>query len=94
MLPHPFVEGFVPGDGSSYWAGGFSFLTHGLRARTGCSTTKMPNKDRRFQEALEKAGGEGWLYSEQQLGTISSGISDRRVTQYILCVVEFSTLLH
>ena len=33
MLPHPFVEGFVPGDGSSYWAGGFSFLTHGLRAR-------------------------------------------------------------
>ena len=26
----------------------------------------MPNKNRRFHEAPEKAGGEGWLYSEQQ----------------------------
>ena len=26
----------------------------------------MPNKDRSFQESPEKAGGEGWLYSEQQ----------------------------
>ena len=26
----------------------------------------MPNKDRGFHEAPEKAGGEGWLYSEQQ----------------------------
>ena len=26
----------------------------------------MPNKDRSFNEAPEKAGGEGWLYSEQQ----------------------------
>ena len=26
----------------------------------------MPNKDRSFHEAPEKAGGEGWLYSEQQ----------------------------
>ena len=27
----------------------------------------MPNKDRSFHESPEKAGGEGWLYSEQQL---------------------------
>ena len=27
----------------------------------------MPNKDRSFYEATEKAGGEGWLYPEQQL---------------------------
>ena len=26
----------------------------------------MPNKNRSFHEAPEKAGGEGWLYSEQQ----------------------------
>ena len=26
----------------------------------------MSNKDRSFHEAPEKAGGEGWLYSEQQ----------------------------
>ena len=26
----------------------------------------MPNKDRSFHEAPQKAGGEGWLYSEQQ----------------------------
>ena len=26
----------------------------------------MPNKERSFHEAPEKAGGEGWLYSEQQ----------------------------
>ena len=26
----------------------------------------MPSKDRSFHEAPEKAGGEGWLYSEQQ----------------------------
>ena len=26
----------------------------------------MPNKDRSFHEVPEKAGGEGWLYSEQQ----------------------------
>ena len=26
----------------------------------------MPNKGRGFHEAPEKAGGEGWLYSEQQ----------------------------
>ena len=26
----------------------------------------MPNKDRSFHESPEKAGGEGWLYSEQQ----------------------------
>ena len=26
----------------------------------------MPNKDRSFHEAPENAGGEGWLYSEQQ----------------------------
>ena len=25
----------------------------------------MPNKERSFHEAPEKAGGEGWLYSEQ-----------------------------
>ena len=30
------------------------------------STPAMPNKDRSFHEAPEKAGGEGWLYSEQQ----------------------------
>ena len=30
------------------------------------STSGMPNKDRSFHEAPEKAGGEGWLYSEQQ----------------------------
>ena len=29
------------------------------------STSGMPNKDRSFHEAPEKAGGEGWLYSEQ-----------------------------
>ena len=27
-LPHPFVEGLVPGDGSSDRASGFGFLTH------------------------------------------------------------------
>ena len=26
----------------------------------------MANKDRSFHETPEKAGGEGWLYSEQQ----------------------------
>ena len=26
----------------------------------------MPNKDRSFHEASEKAGGDEWLYSEQQ----------------------------
>ena len=26
----------------------------------------MPNKERSFHEAPEKAGGEGWLYSELQ----------------------------
>ena len=26
----------------------------------------MPNKDRSFHESLQKAVGEGWLYSEQQ----------------------------
>ena len=26
----------------------------------------MPNKDRSFHESPPKAGGEGWLYSEQQ----------------------------
>ena len=26
----------------------------------------MPNKDSSFHESPEKAGGEGWLYSEQQ----------------------------
>ena len=30
------------------------------------STSGMPNKDRSFHEAIQKAGGEGWLYSEQQ----------------------------
>ena len=30
------------------------------------SASGMPNKDRSFHEAPEKAGGEGWLYSEQQ----------------------------
>ena len=30
------------------------------------STSGMPNKDRSFHEAPQKAGGEGWLYSEQQ----------------------------
>ena len=30
------------------------------------STSGMPNKDRSFHEAPERAGGEGWLYSEQQ----------------------------
>ena len=29
-------------------------------------TSGMPNKDRSFHEALQEAGGEGWLYSEQQ----------------------------
>ena len=31
-LPHPFVEGLVPGDGFSDRAGGFGFLTHASRA--------------------------------------------------------------
>ena len=26
----------------------------------------MPNKDRSFHESPQKAGGKGWLYSEQQ----------------------------
>ena len=30
------------------------------------TTSGMPNKDHSFHEAPEKAGGEGWLYSEQQ----------------------------
>ena len=30
------------------------------------STPGMPNKDRSFHESPQKAGGEGWLYSEQQ----------------------------
>ena len=30
------------------------------------STSGMPNKERSFHESPEKAGGEGWLYSEQQ----------------------------
>ena len=31
----------------------------------------MPNKDRSFHEAPEKADGEGWLYSEQQPEALS-----------------------
>ena len=30
------------------------------------STSGMPNNDRSFHEAPEKAGGEAWLYTEQQ----------------------------
>ena len=30
------------------------------------STSGMANKDRSFYESPQKAGGEGWLYSEQQ----------------------------
>ena len=30
------------------------------------STSGMPNKDRSFHESPQKAGGEWWLYSEQQ----------------------------
>ena len=30
------------------------------------STSGMANKDRSFHDAPEKAGSEGWLYSEQQ----------------------------
>ena len=37
----------------------------------------MPNKDRSFHESPEKAGGEGWLYSEQQksfhINSVASG---------------------
>ena len=54
----------------------------------------MANKGRSIQEAPEKAGCEGWLHSEQQLLTIWNGISAGRVTQYTVCVVEFSTLIH
>ena len=32
-LPHPFVEGLIPGDGSSDRAGEFGFVTHASRAR-------------------------------------------------------------
>ena len=32
-LPHPFMEGLVPGDGFSDRAGGFGFFTHVSRAR-------------------------------------------------------------
>ena len=32
----------------------------------------MPNKDRSFHELPEKAGGEGWLYSEQQQTAIAA----------------------
>ena len=35
------------------------------------STSGMPNKDRSFHESPEKAGGEGWLYSEQQPEALS-----------------------
>ena len=31
-LPHPFVEGLVPGDGSSDRASGFGFATHASKA--------------------------------------------------------------
>ena len=34
-LPHPFVEGLVPGDGFCDRAGGFGFLTHASRATNG-----------------------------------------------------------
>ena len=34
-LPHPFVEGLVPGDGSSDRASGFGFATHASRAGNG-----------------------------------------------------------
>ena len=30
------------------------------------STSGMPNNDRSFHEAPQKAGGEGWFYSEEQ----------------------------
>ena len=40
-----------------------------------------------------KAGNEGAVL-RQLPGTIRSGISDRRVTQYTVCVVEFRTLIH
>ena len=30
------------------------------------NTVDMPNKDRSFHESPDKAGGEGWLYSERQ----------------------------
>ena len=34
-LPHPFVEGLVPGDGSSNRAGGFGFFSHASMMATG-----------------------------------------------------------
>ena len=34
-LPHPFVEGLVPGDGSSDRAGGFGFFSHASMMATG-----------------------------------------------------------
>ena len=39
------------------------------------STSVMPNKDRSFHEAPEMAGGEGWLYSEQQATVLAAAIN-------------------
>ena len=65
-LPHPFVEGLVAGDGFSDRAGGFGFLTHASRTGNRWLNLLSAYKDRIFHEAPERAGGEGWLYSEQQ----------------------------
>ena len=47
----------------------------------------------RLSEVAPKAGDEGAVL-RQLPGTIRSVISDKRVTQYTVCVVEFRTLIH
>lgn len=63
------MQGLVPGDGPSDRASGFGFLTHAPDTEDWWSdhlNAQQPNKNLSFHEAPEKAGGEGWLHSEQQ----------------------------
>ena len=66
------MEGLVPGDGRSNRAGDVGFFSHAPIMATGGQTIHMPNKDRSFNEAPEKADGEELLYSACALAIIST----------------------
>ena len=55
-LPHPFVEGLVPGDGFGDRAGGFGFLTHASRA----GIRRLGHVDAQQGPQLSRVATEGW----------------------------------
>ena len=55
-LPHPFVEGLVPGDGFSNRAGGFGFLAHASRA----GIRRLDHVDAEQGPQLSRVARKGW----------------------------------